>query len=282
MVQFWSWIGYFPFLFYGPEWVGEIYFAYNAPPHRSLDHTGEIGKIGSTALIVFSIVTFFASVVLPSLVRAPDEAKSTFTARPPSILAPVAPVLEYLRQRRPSLLTAWFFSHFIFALAMSMAPLVKSVTLASALIAICGIPWCFASWAPMTFMGVEINRLGSSETMNGVQNRRSSNARDIELERLHAGEEEVDATSRREEGLSGIYLGILNLFTTLPQFVGTLITSIVFFLFDRSGSEGESGSQSKSDGGFSIGICLFIGALSVLVAAHRTLVLRSLQPVSSI
>lgn len=272
-MQFWSWIGYFPFLFYGPSWVGEIYFGYEAPPHRSLDRTGEIGKIGSTALIIFSIVTFIASVALPVLVKAPDEAKSTFTARPPSILAPLAPALEFMRKRKPTLITAWFFSHFVFAFAMSMAPFVKSVHLASTLIALCGIPWCFASWAPMTFMGVEINRLGSSEGANGVVNRRSSNAREVELERLTGGNEQA---SRGQEGLSGIYLGILNLFTTLPQFVGTLITSVVFYFFDQSGPHG------KGDGGFSIGICLFIGALSVLVAAQRTLVLRSLQPVTTI
>ena len=125
----------------------------------------------------------------------------------------------------------------------------------------------------MTFMGVEISRIGSPENAKGVINRRSSNAREIELERLNVdpGEE----SPAREEGLSGIYLGILNLFTTLPQFVGTLMTGTVFYFFDHPTSEAEA-----SDGGRSIGICLFIGALCMLVAAHRTLVLRSLQPKS--
>lgn len=123
----------------------------------------------------------------------------------------------------------------------------------------------------MTFMGVEMSRIGSRENASGVTNRRSSNARDIELERSNGNTEEEGLA--REEGLSGIYLGILNLFTTLPQFIGTLITGIVFYFFDHPGSE-----QGASDGGRSIGICLFIGALCMLVAAQRTLVLRSIQP----
>lgn len=125
----------------------------------------------------------------------------------------------------------------------------------------------------MTFMGIEISRIGSPENASGATNRRSSNARQIELERLNRDAE--DEGPAREEGLSGIYLGILNLFTTLPQFVGTLISGIVFYLFDHPGP-----GQGASDGGRSIGICLCIGALCTLVAAQRTLVLRSLQPKS--
>lgn len=131
--------GYFPFLFYGPEWVGEIYFEYDAPNSHSKDRTGQIGKIGSTALIIFSIVTFVASVCLPPIVEAPDQAKTAFTVRPPSTLKALAPMIETLRKHRPTLSTAWFASHLVFAAAMSLAPLVKSVHLATMLIAVCGL-----------------------------------------------------------------------------------------------------------------------------------------------
>jgi solute carrier family 45 protein 1/2/4 len=59
-VQFWSWIGWFPFLFYSSTWVGETYFRYDAPhdPKDSGDALGDVGRIGSMALVVFSSVTF--------------------------------------------------------------------------------------------------------------------------------------------------------------------------------------------------------------------------------
>lgn len=119
--------------------MGEIYFTYSAPDKSSLDHTGQVGKIGSTALIVFSLVTFAASVVLPMVVQSPDQAQVAFTARPPPVLAPVASVLGFIKHNKPTLLIAWFVSHFIFFAAMVMAPLVKSVALASSLIAACGM-----------------------------------------------------------------------------------------------------------------------------------------------
>lgn len=229
-----------------------------------------MGKIGSTALIVFSIVTFIASIILPILVQAPDQSKS-IAVRPPASLAPLASKLEVLRKNKPTLLTTWFVSHFIFAAAMCMAPLVTSVRVASALVAVCGIPWCLASWAPMTFMGVEVSRLGDANNTTGVINRRTSDARDIELERLNGGP--GSSPNNRQEGLSGIYLGILNLFTTLPQFVGTFMSAIVFWIFEPARTEGTARAGYNS-----IAICLFIGACCVLVAAYRTLVLQSLQP----
>ena len=46
-VQFWSWIGWFPILFYGSTWVGEIYLRYEAPETtQSKDALNEVGRHG--------------------------------------------------------------------------------------------------------------------------------------------------------------------------------------------------------------------------------------------
>ena len=59
--------GWFPFLFYSTTWVGEVYFRYhpetNAP--ASKDTLGDVGRVGSLSLVVFSIITFVASVRSP-------------------------------------------------------------------------------------------------------------------------------------------------------------------------------------------------------------------------
>ena len=131
-------LGWFPFLFYGPTWVGETYMRYSAPEHvkYSTDTLGEIGRIGSLSLVVFSIITFAGSVLLPLLVDSPEDEKSGFTPRPPPS---IAPLIKTLNQYRPDLLTAWMLSHLIFAGAMFLAPFVQSLHFATILVSICGM-----------------------------------------------------------------------------------------------------------------------------------------------
>lgn len=99
------------------------------------------------------------------------------------------------------------------------------------------------------------------------------------------------ATSSTGE-TAGIYLGVLNVFTTLPQFVGTFISMIVFAIFEPGKSKelagdkaekvaaGEGGDAAKpeDEGGVNaISICLFIGGACALVAAYATTRLRNVR-----
>ena len=81
---------------------------------------------------------------------------------------------------------------------------------------------------------------------------------------------------------SGKYLGIMNLYTTLPQFVGTGISYCVFSLLEPGKSpelskETAPEEQHSTDGPNAIAVCLFIGALSATVAAVSTRRLKRLQ-----
>ena len=111
---------------------------YSAPEHvkQSTDTLGEIGRIGSLSLVVFSIVTFAGSVLLPLLVESPEDEKAGFTPRPPPS---VAPLIKILNKYRPDLLTAWMLSHLIFASAMFLAPFVQSLHFATILVSVCGM-----------------------------------------------------------------------------------------------------------------------------------------------
>jgi len=267
-----------------------VYFRYHpeADASASKDTLGDVGRIGSLSLVVFSIITFFGSILLPWVVRSPDTDRNrNFTPRPPPALGPL---VNFLYNNRPDLLTAWQWSHLIFAGAMFLAPFVRSLRMATILVSVCGIPWALACWAPFAFMGVEINRLNAPTTMyaNGSTYRRLSNSGpgyDLEspapsptLLRLnHLDRDLDDGTSDNSTGeTAGIYLGILNLFTTLPQFVGTFISMVVFSVLEpgKSPELHEDGStedvQKASEGPNAIAVCLFIGALSAIVAAYAT------------
>ena len=153
-VQFWAWIGrydfmqcsmcadylsgWFPFLFYSTTWVGEIWMRYSGPlaAQNSTDTLGDIGRIGSLSLVVFSVITFAGSILLPWVVKSPEDEKPGFTPRPPPS---IALLVRFVNQYKPDLLTAWMLGHLIFAGAMSLAPFVSSVRFATLLVSICGM-----------------------------------------------------------------------------------------------------------------------------------------------
>ncbi|KAL9120100.1 MAG: hypothetical protein Q9187_003344 [Circinaria calcarea] len=320
-----SYLGWFPFLFYGSTWVGETYFRYSAPESakQPSDAVGDIGRIGSLSLIVFSTVTFTGSIILPWVVNSPENEKHEFTPRPPPSLAKFIKVMNGLK---PDLLTAWMLSHLIFAGAMCLTPFVRSLHFATVLISICGMyvlvsdvssflpaplllssltnifcrlrPWAFACWAPFAFIGIEINRLTSSplspphSASATYTPLLSTHVIDVDSPpssptrlRLNHLERDIDSAASSSTGeTAGIYLGILNLFATLPQFLGTFISMLVFAILEPGrkgeglgqGGEGAGagggagGGLVKQDGVNAISVCLFIGAMSSLGAACAT------------
>lgn len=304
-VQFWAWIGWFPFLFYSTTWVGETYFRYEAhrAPAHSKDTLGDVGRLGSLSLVIFSFITFISSVLLPFCVRPPDHKRPTFSPRPPPGMAAL---LNRVMTFRPDLQTAWLISHVMFGCTMIFAPLARSLRFATFLVAICGIPWAISCWAPFSFMGVEINRLALDQPTNGRPSvgLASANLRhnrfpsvestdrpaDLEMDVLRLNHRDADEDGSNDESscstgeLAGIYLGVLNVYTTLPQFLSTLITWCIFSILepapaklDDAGKLQEGGPAQdnewmnlNSDAPNGIAVCLFIGAISALVAAEAT------------
>lgn len=280
---FWSWIGWFPFLIYSSTWVGETYFRYDVPEDvkDSGDALGDMGRIGSMALTVYSVVTFLSAWILPLFIKSPEE--ESFTHRPP---ASIAPWIEKLNKIKPDLLTAWFCSHLIYSAAMFLAPFAASFRFATVLVAICGLPWTIAMWAPTTFLGVEVNKLGSGGDGMGASSRRLSvGSSSIEMVSRDAPRRPDDlpppsSSSNSNTGeLSGVYFGILNIYTTLPQFIGTFMSTVVFAVLEPGKSpelatDAHPSEHHGTDGPNAIAVCLFIGAISTLGAAYATRKLR--------
>lgn len=147
-------------------------------------------------------------------------------------------------------------------------------------------PWAIATWAPPALLGVEVNKL-SGATETGGAYRALSDEPDLELspvgvgiDRLHPAPGPSKSSTTAE--LSGIYFGILNIYTALPQFVGAFIAAIVFAVLEPGGGpepvEGADADNGTPDGTgpSAISACLFIGALSALVAASATRKLKRL------
>lgn len=133
---FWGWIGWFPFNVYGSTWVGETYFRYDVAEEvrNSSDALGDMGRIGSYTLTIYSFMTFAGAWLLPLFVRAPED--ESFTPRPPQS---IAHVVEGLNKVKPDLLSVWVTGHALFAGAMFFAPFAASFRFATALVVFCGI-----------------------------------------------------------------------------------------------------------------------------------------------
>ncbi|KAI0104821.1 major facilitator superfamily domain-containing protein [Nemania sp. FL0031] len=287
MAQFWAWIGWFPFMFYSTTWIGETYFRYDAPHDvkQSKDALGEVGRAGSKAFIIYSLITFFGSWFLPLVIKSPDD--ESYTQRPPES---IKGIVEKFNKYKPDLLTAWMWAHATFATAMLFAPFARSFKFAAVLVCICGLPWNIASWAPHAFLGIEVNKLNSG----GGSYRRLSNA-SVEMEdiksdlpnksilHLEHGPNSTHTTTKSSSAgaPSGVYFGILNIYTTIPQFIGTIISTIVFSILEPGKSPelahgAHPDEHHRTDGPNGVAVCLFIGALSAIAAVFATRRLKSM------
>ena len=125
-------------------------------------------------------------------------------------------------------------------------------------------------WAPFTFIGIEINRLSAKS------GHEAGGDDSVELvPGSPAGRAGDDADRSTGEG-AGVYLGMLNLYTTLPQFVGTFVSWVVFSVLEPGKSPelaqdvDPEEHHATADGPNAIAVCLFIGALAAAVAAVTT------------
>ncbi|KAI1498267.1 major facilitator superfamily domain-containing protein [Biscogniauxia marginata] len=286
MAQFWAWIGWFPFLFYSTTWIGETYFRYDAPHDAkdSGDALGEIGRVGSEAFILYSLITFAGSWILPLVIKSPDE--QNYTQRPPQSIKGVA---EKFSKYKPDLLTAWMWAHATFAGAMFFAPFATSFRVSTLLVCLCALPWNLATWAPPAFLGVEVNRMSGATGAGGAYRRLSNESVEMReanrpslLHLEHGPDDHHDTTRSDPSGeLSGVYFGILNIYTTIPQFIGTILSTIIFSILEPGKSpelahDSHPDEHHGTDGPNAVAICLFIGACSAVVAVFATRKLKYL------
>ena len=126
---------------------------------------------------------------------------------------------------------------------------------------------------------MEINQLRFTGSSHGPthKTRHSLEMNASQQEALLSDMEKNSETSTSD--LAGVYLGIVNLYTTLPQFIGTFISWAVFSVLEPGKSpelakEAHPDEHHSTEGPNAIAVCLFIGALAAVVAAYATRRLR--------
>jgi len=286
IVQFFAWIGWFPFLFYITTYIGEIYADpyFEENPNLSDSEINDIyehaTRIGTFALLIFALTTFTSSVFLPFII-APTYKPPAPTA--PTPLTPTTPAsmsasghlsssngggyfnLKPHRQRKTrwerwlalfshlqieslTLRRAWLLSHLLFAACMWATFLVRSTVLATALVGLVGLPWALTSWAPFALISAEISKRDAIR--RGLI--RAPPTRDGAL--LAAGEDEA-------ADQAGVVLGIHNVAIAAPQVIATLVSSAIFRALQKP--RGTPGDES-------VAWVLRFGGCCAVVAAWLT------------
>lgn len=128
-------------------------------------------------------------------------------------------------------------------------------------------------------MGMEVNKISGD---SAPYRRLSADPAAIELTRtdsLHLEHGADDSPSNNAVGttgeLSGIYFGILNIYQTIPQFIGTFISTVVFAVLEPGkspelASDAHPSEHHSTEGPNAIAVCLFIGAWAAVIASIAT------------
>ncbi|KAG2201642.1 hypothetical protein INT47_003868 [Mucor saturninus] len=256
-VQFFAWIGWFPFLFYSTTWVAEI-FERNLTEEMQ-DPVGQATRAGSFAFLIFSLISLSASFIIPLIVTPSDP-----NAQDTVWFGKKEYTLRFMRWKWLTLPRAWTASHFIFCISMMSTLFVSDVTAAAIVIGCCGVSWAISMWAPFSLLGEYVS---AQEARHGIYQPVDT---EEEIEMLGVGqtssspeqEEEEGGEEKSESPAAGVLLGIHNMYIVLPQFLVTFLSSFIFRLFDTV--------DNKTD---TIGLVLRIGAVMAGVAgfiSHRT------------
>lgn len=286
-VQFFNWIGWFPFLFYITTYIGQLevnpYFEANPnlPPDLIDEAWENATRIGTFALLIFAFTSFTSNMLLPLIIvptyrppRPPPSnhphrirSSSPSTPRTPitprglstsmtSFFPPATSSSSHSRLSRLlsacqipwlTLRRAWLLSHILFACCMLATFFITTTTAATVLVGVIGISWALTVWTPFALISAEISKRDAA--------RRARNAG------RGTSEELDDLAKEQSEDQAGVILGLHNVAIAAPQIIATLVSSAIFRLVQRD--RGVAGDDS-------VGWVLRFGGVAALVAAYMT------------
>ncbi|KAL2213583.1 MFS general substrate transporter [Sarocladium strictum] len=263
MVQFCSWVGFFPLLFYTSSYIGEIYlepYLDGNPdiPQTELDELYERAtRIGTFALLVNSIVSLTTNVFLPFFIAPTYDSRPITTGAGETDAAPKLAnhsksesFLKKLQISGFTLRRAWFCGLVIFGLSMFCTVSIRSVKAATALVGLVGVTWAMTLWAPYAIISAEISRRDAVT--------RARKLRNMQIDPSTAPPDLGTGSTDEEEDQAGVILGIHNMAIAAPQIIATLGSSVIFKIWQKP--RGTPGDHSMS-------IVFALGGVFVLISS---------------
>ncbi|KAK3844844.1 MAG: sugar transporter [Linnemannia gamsii] len=254
-VQFFAWMGWFPFLFYSTTWVGEILHRYDSThddeggnPSYPGDDPTVTERAGSFALLCWAGIAVFSGILLPKL--TPQEIG-----------------LERWPLNPFTLKNMWTMSLVWFAVCMGATWFVDDLWAATAVIALCGVPWAVAMWVPFAMVGEII-----SDMKDRLMEEEAEDEENDDLDTVGGGQGEsggklTPQPRQRQKGPqldAGLVLGVHNMYIVFPQFVDAIIASILFAMIGTAPRPDPTEPRDPEP----VGWVLRFGGFMALVAAY--------------
>ncbi|KAF7926229.1 uncharacterized protein EAE98_006524 [Botrytis deweyae] len=229
VVQFFAWIGWFPFLFYITSYLGGLYEAeYTAiskkeTPTIAFPTTSSHSIRHATfIMILFALVALISNLILPlfispSSISSKDQ-KPTFISR--------------LHVKFLTLPHVWTLSHILTTLLTISTLLTSAFVSTSILVIFLGISWATNTWIPLALISTEISR-------SQHRSRSATSTPSIPLSQIAQPASSSHKRNRiREELQAGTIMGLYNMAIALPQIIAALQGSLVFWALGEVGVVG--------------------------------------------
>ncbi|KAK0722570.1 MFS general substrate transporter [Lasiosphaeria miniovina] len=268
-VQFFAWIGFFPMLFYTSSFIGEIYAEpfLERNPHMTPEELDELyeraTREGTFALLIFAITSLATNVFLPFFIMPTydNQTAGIEGSSDGEYEEEQKSWLDYLVIPGFTLRRAWMFSQILFTGSMLCTVFVRTVAAATVLIGLVGITWALTLWAPWAIISAEISR--RDELRRGQKQQSPSPSREhiASLDGYSSDENrerEVGGAGEEEEDQAGVILGIHNMAIAAPQIIATVVSSIIFRIFQK---------PRGTPGDHSMAIVMALGGLTVMISA---------------
>ncbi|KAI9291395.1 MFS general substrate transporter [Neoconidiobolus thromboides FSU 785] len=253
VVQFFSWIGWFPFLFYSTTWVAEFMNNNIAINNNQLeDEVGNKTRVGSKAFVIYSIVSLVSSFVLPVFCSSSINNNNN---------SKLKNIIQYF----PTLPQFFTLSLVLFGILMLSTFFINSVIGATLIIALCGISWSVSMWAPFALIGEFVHQKGSisqnSEYLPLQDIVTQTNNNNNQIHQINDNNNNNNVTNNdsnltNPQPEAGMILGIHNIFIVVPQLLTSFVAAIIFMIPGL---------------GESVGIILRLGGITSLVACYLSL-----------
>ncbi|KAF0498164.1 sugar transporter [Gigaspora margarita] len=209
-VQFFSWMGWFPFLFFSSSWIASVYARTHSTDDP--DYFDKSTRYGSFALLIYSWTSFVAGALIPQITPTSPSSKNPFT-----------------------IYNIYIISHILFALIAWCTLFVNTVEQSIILIGSFGIPWAISMWVPFALVGEYVQQEDERQIEENTDVRPLNN-NDIEqdtcmnLEHSPTSSSTTSTLENEEKFAAGMILGVHNLYIVLPQLVVSLTSSMLIKL----------------------------------------------------
>lgn len=273
--QFFSWISWFPFLFYMTTYIGQIHLNpyFEANPDLSEDEIEKAWegatRIGTFALLIFAITSFASSLLLPILVAPRYQHSSILNADSSSFHYSAPP--SDLHYDYPSRYATGASSTNM----TSFAPSPESHSRLTRILSACQIRWLTLrrAWMLSQFliafcmlMTFFINNTTAATILTAIIGLPWALSLWAPFALISAEISRRDAEARRSgvherEDQAGVILGLHNVAISAPQILATLVSSGIFKATQKP--RGSAGDDS-------VGWVLRFGGCAALIAAYFT------------